>query len=368
MEAAQAENERIMRAYSKDKKIGEGTYATVYLGRELATGRKIAIKKLKVGQFKDGLDMSAIREVKFLQELQHPNVIELLDVFSHKANLNLVLEYLDTDLEAVIKDRTLIFQAADIKSWMAMTFKGLEFCHRNWVLHRDLKPNNLLIAADGRLKIADFGLAREFADADAKMTHQVVTRWYRSPELLFGARSYTGAVDIWSAGCIFAELMLRLPYMAGETDFEQIEVIFRALGTPTEEEWPQHKTLNDFYEVKPAYPKQDMRALFTAAPLNGIELLKKCLLFDPKKRITALDALKHSYFHEKPLPTHPSKLPKPSAELVPRHVPGEEVNVNGKDGMGVNANGTKKRKSEAADGDATGSKASVKVARKLTFD
>lgn len=162
--------------------------------------------------------------------------------------------------------------------------------------------------------------------------------------------------------------MLRLPYMAGETDFEQIEVIFRALGTPTEEDWPHHKTLNDFYDVKPVYPKQDMRALFTAAPVNGIELLKNCLLFDPKKRITALEALKHSYFHENPLPTHPSKLPKPSAELVPRQIPGEEVNVNGKDGMVGNPNGNKKRKSEAGDGDMTGSRANVKVARKLTFD
>lgn len=193
---------------------------------------------------------------------------QLLDVFSNKTNLNLVLEYLDTDLEAVIKDRSLIFQAADIKSWMAMCFKGLEFCHRNWILHRvscgllrraallrqvtllrlcslgviarqqDLKPNNLLIAADGRLKLADFGLAREYADAEAKMTHQVVTLWYRAPELLFGARSYTDAVDNWAAGCIFAELMLRLPYMAGESDFGQLETIFRALGSPTEEDWP----------------------------------------------------------------------------------------------------------------------------------
>ena len=151
--------------------------------------------------------------------------------------------------------------------------------------------------------------------------------------------------------------------MAGETDFEQLEVIFRALGTPTEEEWPGHKTLNDFYELKPTYPKQDMRALFTAAPAKGIDLLSKCLLFNPNKRITALQALKHEYFHEKPLPTHPSKLPKPSAELVPRHVPGEEVNNHN-----MNAQGNKKRKSEANDGDMTGSKAGVKVARKLTFE
>ncbi|CAD6574439.1 MAG: TFIIH complex serine/threonine-protein kinase subunit kin28 [Cyphobasidiales sp. Tagirdzhanova-0007] len=380
MEAAQAENDRIMRAYcevesrldpertsaynqriGKDRKIGEGTYAVVYVGRQLATGRKIAIKKLKVGQFKDGLDMSAIREVKFLQELRHPNIIELLDVFSNKNNLNLVLEYLDTDLEAVIKDRSMIFQAADIKSWMAMTMKGLEFCHRNWVLHRDLKPNNLLIAADGRLKLADFGLAREYADAEAKMTHQVVTRWYRAPELLFGARSYTYAVDTWAAGCIFAELMLRLPYMAGETDVDQLNIIFRALGTPTEEEWPGHKELNDYVDFK-FQPKSDLRALFTGAPLSGLEMLSRLLAFDPRKRISALDALKHSYFHTTPLPTHPAKLPKPSAELVPRAIPPSEVNG------GSNVSENTKRKSELGEDDRMGGKMTMKTARKLTFD
>jgi cyclin-dependent kinase 7 len=190
-------------------------FSTLYCctGREVSTGRKVAIKKIKVGQFKDGLDMSAIREVKYLRELHHSNVIEvrlyvtlrlvdcvvdsasqLLDVFSSKKNLNLVLEFLDTDLEMIIKDRSLVFLPADIKSWIAMTFRGLEFCHRNWILHRvirfsvstqksnsllskDLKPNNLLIASDGQLKIADFGLARDFADPGYKMTCQVITRW-----------------------------------------------------------------------------------------------------------------------------------------------------------------------------------------------
>ncbi len=191
-----------------------------------------------------------------------------------------MLEFLDTDLEAVIKDKTLLFQGADIKSWMLMTMKGLEFCHRNWILHRvsshaqsppqswhecknasraprragppltatrcpslssaqDMKPNNLLIAADGTLKIADFGLAREYADdPSSRMTCQVVTRWYRPPELLMGARSYSTGVDNWAAGCIFAELMLRVPYMAGESDMDQLRIIFQALGTPTEAEWP----------------------------------------------------------------------------------------------------------------------------------
>ncbi|ORY70635.1 kinase-like domain-containing protein, partial [Leucosporidium creatinivorum] len=314
MQAAEDANRALMLRYSKDKKVGEGTYAVVYLGREVATGRKIAIKKIKVGQFKDGLDMSAIREVKFLRELRHPNVIELLDVFSNKTNLNLVLEFLDTDLEAVIKDNSLVFQGADIKSWMLMTFKGLEFCHRNWVLHRDMKPNNLLIARDGTLKIADFGLAREYADEGAKMTCQVVTRWYRPPELLFGARSYSTGVDNWAAGCIFAELMLRVPYMAGESDFEQLNTIFSALGTPTETEWPGHKDLPEFVEFEKK-PKQDLRALFSAASAEAIDLLQKLLTYDPRKRITAKEALFHPWFSSAPRPTHPSRLPKPTAEL-----------------------------------------------------
>jgi len=248
----------------------------------------VAIKKIKVGQFKDGLDMSAVREVQYLREINHPNVIKLLDVFSSKANLNLVLEFLDSDLEAVIKDRSNVFLPADIKSWMAMTLRGLEFCHRNWVLHRDLKPNNLLIGSDGQLKLADFGLARDFADPGMKMTCQVITRWYRPPELLFGARYYSTAVDMWSVGCIFAELMLRTPYLPGESDMDQLKTIFRALGTPTEEEWPGHTKLPDYVSLG-QFPKSPLKLLFTAASADALDLLQKLLTYEPRRRIGAKD-------------------------------------------------------------------------------
>ncbi|GAA5997079.1 hypothetical protein JCM5350_000814 [Sporobolomyces pararoseus] len=312
MEAATLLNLSIQQKYSKDKKVGEGTYAVVYLGRELTTGTKIAIKKIKVGQFKDGLDMSAIREVKFLRELNHPNVIKLVDVFSNKSNLNLVLEFLDTDLEAVIKDKSLVFQAGDIKSWMYMTLKGLEFCHRNWILHRDMKPNNLLISSNGVLKIADFGLAREYADeSTSKMTCQVVTRWYRPPELLLGARSYSTGVDLWATGCIFAELMLRVPFMAGESDMEQLQTIFNALGTPTERDWPGFTKLSSSLKFEPK-PSSDLSFLFSAAPPSAISLLQSLLTYDPRKRFNCLQSLKHSYFSTLPHPTKPQHLPKPN--------------------------------------------------------
>ncbi|KAJ1658024.1 TFIIH complex serine/threonine-protein kinase subunit kin28 [Dispira simplex] len=331
-------NARTSAKYEKVKKVGEGTYAVVYQGNEVATGRMIAIKKIKMGQFKSGLDMSAIREVKALRELSHPNVIRLIDVFSHKTNLNLVLEFLDTDLEMVIKDTNLIFKPQDIKSWMLMTLRGLYHCHRNWILHRDLKPNNLLIASDGQLKLADFGLARDYADPTAPMTSQAVTRWYRPPELLFGAKKYGYAVDMWSVGCVFAELMLRTPYLPGETDMEQLDTIFRALGTPTEEDWPSHTQLPDYVQFK-HYPKTSLQTLFTAASADSLDLMEKMLVYNPHKRISTFDALQHPYFQNSPFPTPPGRLPKPALNIndegvaAKRRLDPELVKLNEADGV-----------------------------------
>ncbi|ORX69773.1 Pkinase-domain-containing protein [Linderina pennispora] len=269
--------------YKKEKKLGEGTYAVVYLGQHVKTGRTVAIKKIKLGNMRSGLDMSAVREVKALRELQHPNVIELIDVFSHKTNLNLI----------VIKDKSLV---------------ALAHCHRSWILHRDLKPNNFLIASDGQLKLADFGLARDFGDISRNMTSQTVTRWYRAPELLFGAKNYTGAIDIWAMGCIFAELLLRAPYLPGDSDMGQLTTIFSALGTPTEAEWPGMTKLPDYC--------RPLNALFSAATQDVLDLMGQMLAFDPAKRITAEGALRHAYFTNSPRPTRPAKLPKPARTIA----------------------------------------------------
>lgn len=298
--------------YSKNKKVGEGTYAIVYLGNEIATKRKIAIKEIKTGIFKDGLDMLAIREVKYLQELKHPNVIELVDVFLTTNNLNLVLEFLPCDLEVLIKDQSVVFKASDIKSWLLMTLRGIHHCHRNFILHRDLKPNNLLLAPDGELKIADFGLARSLGNANEDLSSNVVTRWYRAPELLFGAKHYTAAVDMWSVGIIFAELMLRTPYLAGKDDVDQLDVTFRALGTPTEQIWPNVSNL-PLYNSLRVYPppsRQELRNRFSAATEKALDLLIAMTQLDPGRRYDLTRALLHDFFTESPRPTEPNDLPR----------------------------------------------------------
>lgn len=149
------------------------------------------------------------------------------DVFGHKSNVSLVFDFMDTDLEVIIKDINIVLTTANIKSYMIQTIQGLEYLHYNWILHRDLKPNNLLVNSNGVLKIGDFGLAKFFGSPNRINTHQVVTRWYRAPELLYGSRLYGTGIDMWAIGCILAELLLRVPFLPGESDLDQLTRIFQ---------------------------------------------------------------------------------------------------------------------------------------------
>jgi len=319
MEVAQVQEQQKQRSntkedkskrYKKNEKLGEGAFSIVYRGIDSVTGTTVAIKKVRISNIKDGVSFVSLREIKLLQELKHPNVIELIDVFNHNENINLVFECMETDLERIIKDRNIILGASDIKSYMQMLLRGVEYCHKHWVLHRDLKPSNLLVDKTGQLKLADFGLARIFGSPDRQFTHYVVTRWYRAPELLFGAKQYGEGIDMWSVGCIFAELMLRTPYLPGDSDIDQLGKMFAALGTPNEDVWPGMKELPDYVEFNPC-PTPPLKQLFSAASDDALDLLSKFLKFDPNMRISASEALKHGYFSNAPAPTpqHSLQLP-----------------------------------------------------------
>ncbi|RXM91551.1 Cyclin-dependent kinase 7 [Acipenser ruthenus] len=195
-----------------------------------------------------------------------------------------------------------------------MTLQGLEYMHHHWVLHRDLKPNNLLLDENGVLKLADFGLAKAFGSPNRVYTHQVVTRWYRAPELLFGARMYGVGVDMWAVGCILAELLLRVPFLPGDSDLDQLTKIFEALGTPTEEQWPDMTSLPDYVSFK-MFPGTPLEHIFSAAGDDLLELLQGLFTYNPCTRLTASQALKKKYFSNRPGPTPGPQLPRPNCSV-----------------------------------------------------
>ena len=307
--------------YVKTKKIGEGTFAVVFEGIDKQTDQTVAIKKIKLDAKNPGIDISTLRELKALKSLSsHPNIAKLLSVYGSGKNLNFVMEYYKSDLEKVIKDRSLTFGPADIKAWMLMILRGVESMHQRGFLHRDLKPSNLLVGEDGNIRIADFGLCRDFAFPYEPFTCQVVTLWYRSPELLLGAKYYGGNVDVWSVGCIFAELMLRTPFLSCEGgELAQLDTIYRALGTPSSTDWPEIIDLPS-YHSPPKTQKPLLKSIFNAASEDALDLLEGMLTYNPNRRLTARQCLMHPYFANYPPPTPIDRLyrPEPSSK---RHKP-----------------------------------------------
>jgi len=292
-----------MEKYEKIKVVGIGTFGEVWKARVKETGEIVAIKMIAATP-KDGIDITALREIKLLRELKSPGIVELKDVFLSNKSIHLVLEFLEHDLEQVIKATTMPLREADIKGFMLAFLDALATCHDNWVLHRDIKPNNLLITPEGQLKLADFGLSRIYGTPTRAYTCTVFAHWYRAPELLFGARYYTSAVDIWGAGCVLAELLLRRPWMPGMNDIEQLGLIFQMLGTPTEQQWPGMKELPAYVEFNKTRAPP-LRSIFKDASDEALDLLAQMVQFDPVRRISARAALSHRFFTTSPAPTPP---------------------------------------------------------------
>lgn len=289
--------------FQKLEKIGEGTYGVVYKARDKLTQQFVALKKIRLETESEGVPSTAIREISLLKELDHANVVQLLDVIHADQKLYLVFEYLDMDLKKHMDD----FSSNNddwsglpenlSKSYLRQLLDGIAYCHDHRVLHRDLKPQNLLIDNRGCIKLADFGLARAFGIPMRAYTHEVITLWYRAPEILLGSKGYDMAVDVWSLGCIFAEMLTKHPLFPGDSEIDQLFRIFRTLGTPDETIWPGVCKLPDFKAQFPRWEPQNL-ASFLPSTLShhGKDLFKKLLIYDPAKRITAREALAHPYF------------------------------------------------------------------------
>lgn len=334
--------------FEKLDKIGQGTYSNVYKARDLVTGKIVALKKVRFDSLEpEGVKFMA-REILILCRLDHPNVIKLQGLVTSRmsSSVYLVFDYMEHDLAGLSASlcRTgAKFTEPQVKCYMKQLFAGLEHCHNNGVLHRDIKGSNLLIDNEGILKIADFGLAA-FYDPTQKqpMTSRVVTLWYRPPELLLGAISYGVGVDLWSAGCIQAELLAGKPILPGRTEVEQLHKIFKLCGSPTEEYWKKYKLPNATL-FKPQQPyKRCVLETFKDFPPSSLPLVDALLSIDPEGRGTATSALDSEFFSTEPCACEPSSLPKypPSKELdvklrdeAARRQKGLSGKVNATDGI-----------------------------------
>jgi len=285
----------MMQQYERVKKLGEGTYGIVWKAVNKVTGDEVALKQIRLASNDEGVPCTAIREISLLKELQHPNIVKLIEIVQDDDSLTLVFELCNFDLKQYQDRQKGKIAPHHIQSFLYQLIKVVAYCHKRKVLHRDIKPQNLLLKMDGTLKLADFGLARELSVPFNKFSHEVVTLWYRAPEVLMGTKKYTSAIDVWSIGCIFAEMVTGAPLFAARTPQEQLFTIFMSLGTPTPEQYPSFTSLPAYSEKIPNYPPHDLKELVPNLSEQGYDLLSRCLQFDPSKRITAEKALKHSY-------------------------------------------------------------------------
>ncbi|KAG6548817.1 hypothetical protein Mapa_009578 [Marchantia paleacea] len=307
-------------SFEKLDKIGQGTYSNVYKARDLDTGKIVALKKVRFDNLEPESVRFMAREIQVLRRLDHPNVVKLEGLVTSRmsCSLYLVFEYMEHDLAGLAACPGIMFTEAQVKCYLQQLLRGLDHCHSRGVLHRDIKGSNLLLDNGGILKIADFGLATFYhPDQKQPLTSRVVTLWYRPPELLLGATEYGAAVDLWSTGCILAELLAGKPIMPGRTEVEQLHKIFKLCGSPSEEYWRKSK-LPHATIFKPQQPyKRCIADTFKEFPNSSLALLETLLAIEPADRGSAAAALKSEFFTSKPLACDPSSLPQypPSKEF-----------------------------------------------------
>ena len=279
--------------YEKIDKVGEGTYGVVYKCKNKQTGDIVALKKIRLENEDEGIPSTAIREISILKQLKLPNIVNLVDLIHGEKKLYLVFEFMDHVLKKYLDLNNGPLPPQLVKSYLYQITAAIKYCHSKRILHRDLKPQNLLIDKNGVIKLGDFGLARAFGIPIKTLTHEILTLWYRAPEILLGQKEYSTPVDMWSVGLIFYEMAHRRPLFAGDSEIDQIFKIFQMYGTPTEKTWPGITKLPDFKLTFPQFKGKGIEAYNKNLDPIGLDLLAKMIQLDPCKIISAKAALNH---------------------------------------------------------------------------
>ncbi|KAI8322426.1 kinase-like protein [Martensiomyces pterosporus] len=303
-----------VKLYTRISMVGEGTYGKVYKARNKETGQVVALKRMRMDMDREGFPITAMREIRLLKQLRHPNITQVLDVVAESGNaVYVVMEYMDFDLSGLINHPQWQPEPGHKKSLMLQLLQGLEYMHSKGILHRDIKGSNLLVNQHGQVKYVDFGLARSFHHTRMhEFTNRVITLWYRPPELLLGTTLYGPEVDIWSLGCVMLELFMKKPVFQGQNDIDQLEQIFKLLGTPEQSVWESLKKLPWACYMTPTtrYENRLKPTLSTRMSICAVDLVSWMLSLDPKTRPTATQCLNHSYFEfESPPPVPPTSFP-----------------------------------------------------------
>ncbi|KXS16085.1 Pkinase-domain-containing protein [Gonapodya prolifera JEL478] len=346
---------RSVDSYEKLNRIAEGSYGVVYRARDKLTGEIVALKKLKLENEKNGFPVTSLREIQCLLMAKHPNIVNVKEIVVGESlnNIFMAMEFVPHDLKTLMetmRSRNTAFLISEVKTLMIQLLSGVKLLHDLWIIHRDLKTSNLLMTNTGHVKIADFGLARSYGDPPVNLTQLVVTLWYRAPELLLGESNYTPAIDMWSIGCIFGELVNNEALMPGRGEIDQLNQIFRLLGSPTEDSWPNWTSLPNARTIQFAnVPQSSLRQKFPYLTQLGLDLLSAMLAYDPGRRITAEEAMRHPWFEEDPLPKDPSQFPTwPSVASGERRKPhsptaphAHQNGVDDTDDAGTNTNALK---------------------------
>lgn len=296
---------RILKKYELVRQLGRGAYGIVWLALDRLTKRRVALKKVVKAFYNQTDAQRTYREIVILDELkQHSNIVKLINVIKAENNMDiyLVFEFMKSDLNKVIRSKLL--KNIHIKYIVYQMVKALLFIHSAGIVHRDLKPANILINKDCLIKIADFGMARSISNRCGgefrQMTEDIATRWYKAPEITLGNTNYGYSVDVWSLGCIVAELVNYQPLFMGKSAFNQIEIILNTIGKPDKADISDigNKYTQNIINCMDIRKGRPFESYINSSDKQLIDFIRQCLMINPTKRMTVEEALQHPYLSE----------------------------------------------------------------------